>query len=138
MLDTVKTDLFAVNQMVATWDVQCAYEGQPSGNILQVACSERGNYFKDQYMCVQYPDLCNAAIIAAWWAPAQNEYVSLYRGASAKNKNGGGGFFHQVPACPDIFLHCLRPIRMVHACTSRDLLTWLLSLTWRGTMHADG
>jgi hypothetical protein len=102
MLDTVKTDLFAVNQMVATWDVQCAYEGQPSGNILQVACSERGNYFKDQYMCVQYPDLCNPAIIAAWWAPAQAEYVSLYRGASAKNKNGGGGFFHQVPACPDI------------------------------------
>lgn len=91
MLPTVKTDLFAVNQMVATWDVpaplrmlqknvnlvllriytghawkndicinilranypeqvQCAYEGQPNGNILQVACSERGNYFRDQCM----------------------------------------------------------------------------------------
>ena len=33
-----------VNQMVATWDAQCQYEGQPSGNILQVACSQRGNY----------------------------------------------------------------------------------------------
>ena len=96
MLPTVKTDLFAVNQMVATWDVQCAYEGQPSGNILQVACSERGNYFKAQYTCVQYPDLCDAAIVAAWWAPAQNEYVSLYQTAGTKNKNGGGGFFHQV------------------------------------------
>ena len=95
MLETVKTDLFAVNQMVATWDVQCAYEGQPSGNILQVACSERGNYFRDQYTCVQYPDLCNPAIINSWWAPAQNEYVSLYQTA-AKSKNGGGGFFHQV------------------------------------------
>ena len=30
--------------MVATWDAQCQYEGQPSGNILQVACSQRGNY----------------------------------------------------------------------------------------------
>jgi hypothetical protein len=96
MLPTVKTDLFAVNQMVATWDVQCAYEGQPSGNILQVACSERGNYFKAQYTCVQYPDLCDAAIVAAWWAPAQNEYISLYQTAGTKNKNGGGGFFHQV------------------------------------------
>ena len=95
MLETVKTDLFAVNQMVATGDVQCAYEGQPSGNILQVACSERGNYFRDQYTCVQYPDLCNPAIINSWWAPAQNEYVSLYQTA-AKSKNGGGGFFHQV------------------------------------------
>ena len=54
ILPTIKTDLFAVNQMVATWDAQCAYEGQPSGNILQVACSERGNYFKAQYTCVQY------------------------------------------------------------------------------------
>eukprot|EP01052_Picozoa_sp_SAG31_P033695 SAG31_NODE_3843_length_3823_cov_17.361171_1_plen_595_part_00 len=102
MISTVRTDLFAVNQMVATWDVQCAYEGQPSGNILQVACSERGNYFKAQYTCVQYPDLCNEAIIAAWWAPAQAEYVSLYRSASSKNKNGGGGFFHQV--CPSASL----------------------------------
>jgi hypothetical protein len=95
VLPTIKTDLFAVNQMVATWDAQCAYEGQPSGNILQVACSQRGNYFKAQYTCVQYPDLCNPAIIAAWWAPAQNEYISIYRAASTKNKNGGGGFFHQ-------------------------------------------
>ena len=43
-LPSIKTPLFAVNQMVATWDAQCQYEGQPSGNILQVACSQRGNY----------------------------------------------------------------------------------------------
>jgi hypothetical protein len=111
MLSTIQTDLFAVNQMVATWDVQCAYEGQPSGNILQVACSERGNYFKDQYTCVQYPDLCNPAIISAWWAPAQNEYISIYQTASAKNKNGGGGFFHQVrfaSDCMDAFMNFAR------------------------------
>ena len=34
----------------------------------QVACSQRGNYFRGQYTCVQYPDLCNPAIIEQWWA----------------------------------------------------------------------
>ena len=37
VLPTIKADLFAVNQMVGTWDSQCAYEGQPNGNILQVS-----------------------------------------------------------------------------------------------------
>ena len=35
-LPTIKTPLFAVNQMMPTWDAQCQFEGQPSGNILQV------------------------------------------------------------------------------------------------------
>ena len=71
--------------------IVCGRQGQPSGNILQVACSERGNYFKEQYTCVQYPDLCLNSIISAWWKPAQEQYVSLYDQARGQN----GGFFHQ-------------------------------------------
>ena len=40
---------------------------------------------------MQYPDLCNPAIIEQWWAPAQDQYVSDYNSARGQN----GGFFHQ-------------------------------------------
>ena len=40
---------------------------------------------------MQYPDLCDAAIIGAWWAPAQKQYLSDYNAKRGSN----GGFFHQ-------------------------------------------
>ena len=46
---------------------------------------------KAQYTCVQYPDLCDAAIIGSWWAPAQKQYLSDYNAKRGSN----GGFFHQ-------------------------------------------
>ena len=38
-LPFVKTPVFAVNQLLSTWDAQCMEEGQNSGNILQVTPS---------------------------------------------------------------------------------------------------
>ena len=94
-LPYIQTPIFAVQQLVSVWDAQCMYEGQAYGGILQVACSQRGNYFRDQYTCVQYPDLCNAQIVSDWWAPAQQQYLDDYTHSGAHARPGNGGFFHQ-------------------------------------------
>merc|ERR1719201_2783616 len=94
-LPYIKTPIFAVQQLVSVWDAQCMYEGQGSGNILQIACSQRGNYFRAQYTCVQYPDLCSPQIVADWWAPAQQQYLDDYTRSGVHAKAGNGGFCHQ-------------------------------------------
>eukprot|EP01062_Namystynia_karyoxenos_P022143 TRINITY_DN18469_c0_g1_i1.p1 TRINITY_DN18469_c0_g1~~TRINITY_DN18469_c0_g1_i1.p1 ORF type:complete len:499 (+),score=185.96 TRINITY_DN18469_c0_g1_i1:78-1499(+) len=95
-LPHIQTPIFAVNQLISVWDAQCMAEGQVGGPlVLQVACSERGNYFRDQYTCVQYPDLCSPTIIKDWWAPTQQQYLDDFTRSGVHKKPGNGGFFHQ-------------------------------------------
>ena len=52
------------------------------------------HFYALPYVCGQYPDLCPPATIAAWWVPAQQQYLSDYTRPGTHLKPGNGGFFH--------------------------------------------
>lgn len=93
-LPFIATPLFPVQQMNSVWDTQCAYDGEPWGGILQVTCSLENHEYAMPYVCGQYTDLCPKETIAAWWVPAQKQYISDYTRSGAHQKPGNGGFFH--------------------------------------------
>ena len=94
-LPHVSAPLFLIQQMGAVWDFQCAYEGAaPTDSLMQVQCSKSSSTYERYYTCVQYPDLCSAAIVANFSIPLQRVY-SAYANASAlaPGKGRGGGYF---------------------------------------------
>ena len=84
----ISTPLFAVQQMPGVWDAQCLYDGRLRPYL---ECSSHSTYFRRQYMCVQYPDLCDPGIVKNWTVPLQEQYLTEYLPVHAKP--GNGGFF---------------------------------------------
>ena len=84
----ISTPLFAVQQMPGVWDSQCLYDGRLRPYL---ECSSHSTYFRRQYMCVQYPDLCDPSIVQNWTVPLQQQYLTEYLPVHAKP--GNGGFF---------------------------------------------
>jgi hypothetical protein len=91
-LPHVAAPMFLLQQLGAVWDYQCAYEGAaPTDSLLQVQCSKSSSTYRQEYTCVQYPDLCSAAIVANYSIPLQRQY-SAYANASVRA--GSGYFLH--------------------------------------------
>jgi len=86
----ISTPLFAVQQMPATWDYQCNFDGRLRPFL---ECSDHSSYMRQQYMCVQYPDLCSPVLVANYTVPLQKAYVKEYTANSMHKKHGNGGFF---------------------------------------------
>ena len=74
--------------MPGVWDYQCMYDGRLRPYL---ECSSHSTYFREQYMCVQYPDLCNPNLVAEFSVPLQKAYLSDF--ATTRTRPGNGGFF---------------------------------------------
>ena len=82
-LEFVKTPLFLLQQLTATWTMQVLMDGTPNPkSILQVQGSVRG----PSYNCAQYSDFCPPPIVGEYIVPAQQQVL-----AAAANH---AGFLH--------------------------------------------
>ena len=98
-LPYVLSPLFLVQQLGAVWDSQCQFEGaSPTDNLMQVQCSKSSSTYERYYTCVQYPDLCDAYIVANFSVPLQHVY-SAYANASALAPGGGAGNGYFLHSC---------------------------------------
>jgi hypothetical protein len=59
------------------WDFQCLYDGRLRPYL---ECSSHSTYFREQYMCVQYPDLCASSIVKNFSVPLQKKYLADFAG----------------------------------------------------------
>jgi len=91
-LPHLNTPVFAVQQMPGVWDYQCAFDGRLRPYL---ECSSHSTYFRGQYMCVQYPDLCAPPYVANYSVPLQQRYVAeaIAAGLASSSGPGHGGFY---------------------------------------------
>ena len=90
----VQSPLFLVQQIPAVWDLQCALDGLPSGNILQVGCSTHNESMLTLTKCVQYPDRCDPAVVAKFMVPLQRQQLREFAESAIATKPTTGQFFH--------------------------------------------
>jgi hypothetical protein len=93
-LPYVAAPLFLLQQLGGVWDYQCAYEGAaPTNSLMQVECSKSSSTYRHYYECVQYPDLCSAAIVANFSIPLQRVYSGYANASFAGGRGAGSGYF---------------------------------------------
>lgn len=74
----------------AVWDYQCNFDGRLRPFL---ECSDHSTYMEQQYMCVQYPDLCDPGRVANYTVKLQQAYVAEFTANDVHKKKGNGGFF---------------------------------------------
>eukprot|EP01062_Namystynia_karyoxenos_P052886 TRINITY_DN42589_c0_g1_i3.p2 TRINITY_DN42589_c0_g1~~TRINITY_DN42589_c0_g1_i3.p2 ORF type:complete len:346 (+),score=84.75 TRINITY_DN42589_c0_g1_i3:424-1461(+) len=72
-LPYVRSPLMLVQQTPAVWDYQCMLDGTPADRGL-ISCSYHGQMVRKEYVCVQYPDLCDPFIVRNYTVPLQQAY----------------------------------------------------------------
>ena len=102
-------------------DYQCNFDGRLRPYL---ECSCHSTYDEPQYVCVQYPDLCNPGIVRNYTVPLQRAYLQEYTAGGAHQRKGNGGFFFSCCA-PTLNLallpSCERASGVQHVIVSSDL-----------------
>ena len=82
--------MFAQSCAWLAQDYQCNFDGRLRPYL---ECSCHSTYDEPQYVCVQYPDLCNPSIVRNYTVPLQRAYLQEYTAGGAHQRKGNGGFF---------------------------------------------
>ena len=93
-LGFVKTPLFVVQQIPATWTLQCELDGVPSGNILQIACNNHNASMAPLTKCVEYPDRCDPAVVRDYMVPLQQQLLREFAHSPIASLRTTGQFYH--------------------------------------------